>query len=168
MRIFVSHSSRDIALVAPLEAQAKAMAIEVYLHEHDAQPGTALATKLLAALAGCDALLVLITKNSIGSPYVHQEIGAALGRGIPIIPLVENEIPGEQLAMLQGIEYIEYDPFDTESALRQLTVHLHRTQITRLQQQAASTEAAAAQAKTAVVLLAILLVVLVGLCVVAG
>jgi hypothetical protein len=54
----------------------------------------------------------MLTHNTANSAYVHQEIGCALAREKLVIPLVQPGIGEDQLAMLDGVEYIEFD-FDS-------------------------------------------------------
>jgi hypothetical protein len=49
-----------------------------YLAEHDAQPGRNLAKKVMDAIDASEAVVVLLSSNSVEAPYVHQEIGWAL------------------------------------------------------------------------------------------
>ena len=57
----------------------------------------------------------MLTHNTANSAYVHQEIGCALTVKKLVIPLVQPAIGHDQLAMLAGVEYIEFD-FDNPHA----------------------------------------------------
>jgi hypothetical protein len=132
IRVFLSHSSRDEALVEPIRAQASAIEVDVYLHELHPEPGATLSAKISEAIKSSDALIVLITPNTVVSPYVNQEIGYALGQSLPIIPLVTPGVAGEQLAMLEGVEYVVFDPDRPHEALTHLTARLHSMQATKV------------------------------------
>jgi len=45
----------------------------------------------------------VITANSKNRPWVHQEIGFALGIGVPVIPLVIDELPEQMIATTQNL-----------------------------------------------------------------
>jgi len=113
--IFFSHSSRDRDWCELLALEARKVGVETYFAEHDPQPGTPLADKVKRNITGCDAFVVLLTHNTANSAYVHQEIGCALTHGKLVIPLIQPGIGEEQLAMLKGLEYIEFD-FDNPHA----------------------------------------------------
>jgi TIR domain len=83
--------------------------LSAYLAEHDPQPGTVLAEKAKRNIKCCDAFAVLLTRNTADSSYVHQEVCYALAGGKLVIPLVQPGAAGQQLAMLQGVEFIEFD-----------------------------------------------------------
>jgi hypothetical protein len=113
-RIFLSHSEHDRQLCGELQASAAAAGVEVYLAEHDHRPGSDLAARVEAAIDRSNAVVVLVSSNSVNAPYVHQEIGYARKGGKLIVPLVQPAIPPTKLAMLQGLEYI---PFDFDNPL---------------------------------------------------
>lgn len=125
-KIFLSHSSADANWVKWIATNAKQVGIEVYLHEYDPQPGQLVASKLQAAIQSCDALVVLLTGNSQGSAYVHQEIGSAKALNKPVIPLVQPGIKQASLAMLQGVEYIPFDFNNPQTAMSTLLTHLQK------------------------------------------
>jgi len=141
IRIFLSHSSRDEPIVEPIRAQAQSLEVEVYLHEMHPEPGARLSLKITEAIKASDALVVLVTLNTVTSAYVNQEIGFALGQQLPVIPLVSRGVAGEQLAMLEGVEYISFDPDHPHQALTHLTGLLHTMQSKKAANLAAIREA---------------------------
>ena len=88
VRIFFSHSTLDLPTVRSIKDEATIAGVEVYIHEDHPEPGTDLTEKLTQAIAASDAVIVLVTANAVPSPFVNQEIGVALGKQIPVIPLV--------------------------------------------------------------------------------
>jgi hypothetical protein len=86
--------------------------------------GTYLAAKVQQAIGMSDALLVLLTPNSQGAPYVQQEIGFAQGLMKLVIPLVWPDVEARSLAMLQGREYVAFDPSQAASALPPILEYL--------------------------------------------
>lgn len=125
-RVFLSHSSRDGAWVELIREHTHGADVDVYLHEYDLQPGRLVAEKLQDAILDCDALIVLLTRKSAKSPYVHQEVGYALAAGKRVVPLVEKGVPKNTLAMLDGREYLEFDPSEPLAAIQQLSVILRK------------------------------------------
>jgi hypothetical protein len=124
-RIFFSHNTRDRSWCEWLKSAAEELGIEVYIAEHDIQPGTPLASRVQGAIESSDAVVVLITDNSVAAPYVQQEIGWALHARKVIVPLVQPGIPAERLAMLQGVEYIPFDFEHPEAGRDRLVTALH-------------------------------------------
>lgn len=102
------------------------LGVEPYLFEEDKQPGRFVADKLMAAIRECDAFIAVITVAGGESPYLNQEVGIALGREIPVIPVVERGYPDAKLAFLQAIEYVPVDFSDQAQALSDLAGIIHR------------------------------------------
>jgi hypothetical protein len=108
-QIFLSHSTHDRKWCEWLKASAATIGVEVYLAEHDHRAGEDLAGKIERAIDASKAVVVLLSKNGAGAPYVHQEIGYARRAKKFIIPLVEPGVEPRELAMLQGLEFIPFD-----------------------------------------------------------
>ncbi len=68
IEIFLSHNTRDRRWCEWLKASAEKMEISVYLAEHDVQPGKRLAQKVSAAIDASEAVVVLISDNSVNAP----------------------------------------------------------------------------------------------------
>ena len=134
--IFLSHSGTDQRWVQWIADNARSIDINVYMYEHDIQPGTSIATKVQSAIENCQALVVLLTPNSEYSPYVQQEIGFAQAKSKPIIPLVQPGVSPKCLAMLEGVEYIPFNPDNPELALSHLLNYLGRLKDARKTDQA--------------------------------
>ena len=125
-KIFLSHSSPDADLVKRIADNANGIGVDVYLYEHDVQPGMSIAEKIKQAIRDSDALVVLLTSNSQFSAYVQQEIGFAEASAKRIIPLVQPGIPEQSLAMLKGREYILFDFYNPMNALAALHSYLQQ------------------------------------------
>lgn len=128
IRIFVSHRSSDLPKLAEIRDLASASGVELYFAEHDIRPGVPLVEKVAGELERCNALLVPLTATSTASVYVQQEIGLAVGRGKPVIPLVVKEVENSSKALLEGREYILLDPTKRGEGLSRLAVALANMQ----------------------------------------
>ncbi|MDQ3974524.1 MAG: toll/interleukin-1 receptor domain-containing protein [Actinomycetota bacterium] len=124
--IFISHSRRDVAPVDYVRRLVEAQGLMVYLAEHDPQPGKHLPDKIRANIWAADAVLVLLTEASIDSRYVHQEIGAAQAVRKLIVPLVHPDLVDEDLGMLNGSEFLIFDPHNLADASPDLVGQLKR------------------------------------------
>ena len=116
-RVFVSHSAADRAAVSHIMMACHGVGVEPYIFEHDQRPGQSVAEKIQRQIIECDAVVVLLTKESADSAYVQQEIGFALAHGKPVLPLVEDGVSERTLAMLKGVEWVTFDPSKPDDAL---------------------------------------------------
>lgn len=84
-KIFVSHSSVDVAIVGWLKDQVEAMGNFVWVAEWDLQAGESVTKQVLEAIGECDAYIILLTRDGYNSTYVAHETGAAVASGKPVI-----------------------------------------------------------------------------------
>lgn len=90
--LFVSYSCRDEGhpflrdLRAFFERPDVCEVATVFMAEDRPDYGSDFITKVLDALGSADVVLPFITEASQASPWVNQEIGYALARGVPVLP----------------------------------------------------------------------------------
>jgi hypothetical protein len=121
MELFLSHATRDAAIVDEIRSRLAAVGVDVYTAEHDVRAGHNVHDKIDQAIRRCDIMVVLLTKAGNDASYVHQEIGFAKRAGKLIIPVVTPEVARAGLGMLESIEYIVVDENDPSSALHVLS-----------------------------------------------
>lgn len=94
MRAFISHmfTENDTPLATRLADILKARGGSGYLAEKHLEYDLMIHEKLKGAIAGSDYLVAIVTKNGQSSPSVHEEIGYALGRGIPVLIMLEQGV----------------------------------------------------------------------------
>jgi len=158
-KIFLSHASGDSEVAEMFRRQAEACGTEVYLAEHDVQAGQPLAAKIQDNIRNSNAVVVLLTHAGAASAYVNQEIGVAMEAPKPVIAIVEVGVV--DLAMLQGREYVPFDPSHPEGAIRRLTSSL--TDLAERVHQKEAARASRQQQREMLVLLALLVFVVVAL-----
>lgn len=125
LEVFLSHATADGQHMELVRRQIEALGANVYLAEHDPQPGTLLVDKVHAALQRAALVVVLVTSTSVNSNYVQQEIGAARAYGKLIIPIIDSRIAGRiDLGMLQGAEYLELDLSQPAEGMARITKSL--------------------------------------------
>jgi len=138
-RFFLSHSMQDVPEVDKIREAVTALGVEVYLAENDPKPGVNLAAKVIEAIKGSDAVVVLLTETAAKSPWVQQEIGAAQAAGKLIVPIVQEGVT-TGIGVLAGLEWIPVDfasPSDamaTVSAALEPLVRKHAEQQQRQQE----------------------------------
>jgi hypothetical protein len=93
--VFLSYSSRDRALAESIAAALLAHGHEIRF-DAGLEVGDEWRRDLLETLHGSDALLVLLTKDSLESQFVAAEIGAAralgLEKGMFILPVIVGDL----------------------------------------------------------------------------
>jgi hypothetical protein len=111
---FVSHSTKDISGdVGEICNIFDTCKIRSYIADRDAPLGKPLPEEIKKAIRESELFLVFLTENSRESPWVNQEIGYSLGRGIPTIPLKKGNIKVKGL--IEATKYVKMrdNPLDT-------------------------------------------------------
>jgi hypothetical protein len=93
MKVFISYSTKDQSLANKLYDELQDRAISAWIDRMEIRPGDSLIKKIKEGIGSADALLVLITKNSVRSKWVQKEVRIASSlqkkeEGPRIIPLV--------------------------------------------------------------------------------
>lgn len=98
---FLSHSSKDKALIRQLAADLANAGIDVWLDEQRILVGDSIAEKIGQGLAQSDFFVIALSSNSVGSTWVQKELNNALiqeveRRKVTVLPikLSDCEIPG--------------------------------------------------------------------------
>lgn len=90
--LYISYSNKDKELVHKLVEDIKDKGLEVWYDENLVEPGNEYQSKLTEGLQNADAVLVLITPNSISSSYVMNEMGLARGKEKLILPVIYGDV----------------------------------------------------------------------------
>jgi D-arabinose 5-phosphate isomerase GutQ len=123
--IFFSHSGKDEHIAEKLKRQLEQMGSNVYMFQHDQQPGVGITNKITKAIDDHDMLFALFTKNGGQSSYVQQEIGYAKKAGKLIVPFVESGVGQETLGMVADIEHIKIDPDNPDKSISDAQTFVH-------------------------------------------
>lgn len=91
MKAFISHSSVDKPLARQVADEIRVRGHDVWLDERDLGPGQPLAAALSEALQEIDVFVIILTENSVASPWVSYELNQAIsmvvGSTVRILPL---------------------------------------------------------------------------------
>ena len=89
-RIYVSHATGDLELVQKLFATVKNFPFDVHVALEEVESRQSRA-RLQGRLANSTVAVPVLTDRSVNSPWVNQEIGYAQAKGIPLLPLYDEE-----------------------------------------------------------------------------
>ena len=114
--IFISYSHMDFKLTYPEIERYHNKGYNIWYDEGIA-PGNEWLEEIAEALLGCSLLVVFISKNSISSRNIKNEVNLALNEDIPILPiyLEEVELPAElKLKLSSSKSILKYVLTDEE------------------------------------------------------
>lgn len=134
--VFISHCmvEEDSPVIRALAERLRGRGIEPYMAERDPQPGRSLSARILERIRSADLVAVFWTKRGASSEWVNQEVGAARSAGKLVVPIVEKGV--RVRGVLEGVERIEFDRDDPDSALESLESFLANRRDAKLQAEA--------------------------------
>lgn len=132
-RLFLSHSSKDKALVEKLARELSSESFSVWYDDWEIHVGDSIVEKINEGISTSDFLIVVLSRNSVSSKWVREELNAATIRNIRskgafILPVLleKCEIP----PLLSDKKYADFSE-DPKSAYRELVEainhHLKKT-----------------------------------------
>ncbi len=83
LRLFVSHLATHRAFAGELQEHLFRYGISSFVAHNDIEPTLEWQTQIETALSTCDALVALLHDKFHASNWTDQEIGFAMGRGVP-------------------------------------------------------------------------------------
>jgi nucleoside 2-deoxyribosyltransferase len=83
LRLFVSHLAAHRTVAAELQEILLDFGVSSFIAHNDIEPTEDWQTQIETALATCDALVALLHPGFHASNWTDQEIGFAMGRGVP-------------------------------------------------------------------------------------
>jgi hypothetical protein len=102
-RLFISHVAKWKKEASALQRALKDFYISGFVAHVDIEPTKEWQDEIEKALQTCDALVALLTPDFHASLWTDQEIGAAIGRGVFILPLRYGQDPYGFIAKYQAL-----------------------------------------------------------------
>ena len=88
VRLFISHNAQDKTLATELKGNLlRIYNVASFVAHEDIAPTDEWQNSISVALASMDILIVLLTDRTYPSKWIDQEIGYALGRDVPVVPV---------------------------------------------------------------------------------
>lgn len=114
MKVFISHSSADKPTAHRLDADLRRHGIDTWLDAWEIKVGDSIIDKINQGIAECSAFLILVSRHSVASRWVREELNAATLRRIlekaKILPLRidDSELPS-LLAPMRHVDLRAYE-----------------------------------------------------------
>ncbi len=104
--VFVSHSSKDEAIVRELRQALSDLGVETWADSERVSGGDPLAAVIREEIENADYLLVVVSRDSMESEWVEREIAHAKSLGKRIIPLTIGGVGGLSVRRLLSEELV--------------------------------------------------------------
>ena len=90
-QVYVSHAPGDLTLVQDLFSTVKNFPIGVHIALEELESVHA-RTRLEGRVANSDVVVAVLTEDMAETTWIDQEIGYAVAKGIPVVPLCEEGV----------------------------------------------------------------------------
>ncbi len=87
-KVFISHTAADADWARSFAQALKQRGVSVWFDEFDVRPGESLREALESGLRGSDILVALLDAEFPAKPNLFFELGAAIGMGKRVVPIV--------------------------------------------------------------------------------
>ena len=109
-RAFLSHKATYKSETKAFKERLQAYGIAGFVAHEDIVPTKPWQTEIERALGSMDVMIALLSEGFTESPWTNQEIGVALGRGVPIVTVRVDEDPPGFSAQQQAVSGKNQDP----------------------------------------------------------
>jgi len=92
-RLFISHLAANKKTAASIQSALRYFGISSFVAHNDIMPTTEWEDQIELALSTCDALIALLYDKFHESNWTDQEIGFAMGRGVPACSVLFGQRP---------------------------------------------------------------------------
>lgn len=111
-RLFISHLAAHRKFAADVQDALENYGISAFVAHNDIEPTKEWQTEIEVALATCDGLAALLHDNFHASNWTDQEVGFAMGRGVPIFAVGLGQIPYGFIGKFQALNGNGKKPYE--------------------------------------------------------
>lgn len=111
-KVFISSTQKDLDLARDLSRRLNEAGVEVFSVEKSVAPGEIIMTRIEQGLRESDEVIVILTNNSIDSPWVMSELGAAFSLHKRVTPVVLGVEPSEIPPMVRHLMSVKYSDLE--------------------------------------------------------
>ena len=101
--LFLTHVATQRQVAHSLKSYLRFYGIDAFVAHDDIQAGKEWQVVIESALRSCDALAGLLHEGFRESDWCDQEVGIALGRGVPVVPVQYDLLPYGFFGSVQAV-----------------------------------------------------------------
>ncbi len=98
-RVFISYSGLDADWARSFAKALKERGVNVWFDEFNVQPGDSVREALESGLRGSDVVVALVDPEYPAKPALFFELGAAIGMGKRVVPIVPKGVDPNSLPL---------------------------------------------------------------------
>jgi len=109
--VFISHATNDLFIARAISKEIKALGAQTWLDDQNLESGGVLVDEVINGLRNSQEAVILLSADSVKSQWVNAEIGAVLGLGKKVTPLLIN-VPYDTCSLLKNRKAIHVNDLD--------------------------------------------------------
>jgi formylglycine-generating enzyme required for sulfatase activity len=120
--LFISYARKDVEFAQQLNADLRQRGVSTWIDELGIRGGDDWPTRIATALAGCKAVLVIVSPNSMVSTWVQRELSFADAEGKRILPLIHRQCEQPRWFRLRfgNVQWVDFSTGSYEANLAEL------------------------------------------------
>jgi nucleoside 2-deoxyribosyltransferase len=99
LKVFISSSAQDLDWARSFAQALKDRGVAVWFDQFEVRPGDSVSDALEAGLRASDVVVTLVDTESSSKPALMFELGAAIGMGKKVVPIVPKGVDPNVLPM---------------------------------------------------------------------
>ena len=131
--IFISYSTADERVAQFMRQHLIGEGLQVFLASTSLQPGQQWSQEILSALRGSSWVLFLASRAACASPWVQQELGAALITEKKLVPIVWDMPPSDLPGWIKNVQALNLAGASMEQVKAQMTSIANRIKSDKIQ-----------------------------------
>ncbi len=110
LRLFISHLADHRKYAADVQSALMSYGISAFVAHNDIEPTAVWLAEIETALSTCDTLIAFLHPKFHASYWTDQEIGFAMGRGLPVFSIRFGQDPYGFIGRFQAFEGTNKEP----------------------------------------------------------
>jgi hypothetical protein len=107
--VFLSYHSGDAAWVATVKTALESKGVRVWIDSEQLRPGDLFPRALAGAIGSVSCVVLVLSRGSVGSPWVEEEYSLALVHRCRVVPVLIDDV--EPPGFLRGRTWVDFrDP----------------------------------------------------------
>jgi TIR domain len=140
LRVFLSHKAQHKSVASAFKIAMDRFGASCFVAHEDVEPNKLWQAEIERALFSMDVLVALMTPDFADSNWTDQEVGIAIGRGVPVIPIRMGTDPYGFIGKIQALPgggkapaVLAKDAYELLWTVTSLRGRLAETLVTRLE-----------------------------------
>ncbi len=111
VRVFISHVSMSKSEAKKIKDALEVFGVASFVAHNDIEPSREWQSEIELAMSSMNFFIALLTEEFRSSDWTDQEVGFALARKVPILPVARGVTPYGFIAKFQALNWTRSNPF---------------------------------------------------------